>query len=55
MANTILMTEIERVIRNRFNNSRKHPGEIWSPEYQNGYQQALDDIIADLTLDIEEE
>jgi len=48
------IVEIEQVIRNRFNNSSKHPGEIWSPEYQNGYEQALADIIADLQLNIEE-
>lgn len=47
-------TDIERVIRSRFNNSSKHPGEIWSPEYQNGYQQALEDVIADLQLNIED-
>jgi hypothetical protein len=55
MTNTILIRDVEQVIRNRFNNSSKHPGEIWSKEYQNGYEQALFDLIADLQLDIEEE
>jgi hypothetical protein len=52
---TLEVKDIEETVRNLLYNSNKHQGEIWSHEYRTGYKQALHDLVADLTLNIEEE
>ena len=52
--NTILISDVEAVIRNRLNRDVPR-GEIWSVPYGAGYAQALYDVITDLQLDILDE